>query len=828
MADEKAELEAFHTRCANNMAGSSRVFIGGDFNLDARRYTDTSYSRYYLLKKHFAVMESLGLLFAGPDCPTYYSHGKYNGSTRASILDHGYVAGLKTTSINVLSCSATDHRPVVFSLPIHGGVSSKTRVIQVRDIRNIDSMALCVAIDKHISFNLYELTKVDDVHDVIVKAITLALDELAPIRQVRVKEGCSLYLAGDTRAAMKARDKAAISGSSDYRFLRNQVVRMVRRDKLNSTRKTLARSGNNTKQVWKLAKEAVGLTTSTDVPSSLTATTLNTYYVDKVNMIHDSITPGPLSAVRLTPEPTSKFSFEYPSAGKIASVIRSLKNTGAIGADGICVGVLKKAVDVLASPIAHLVRLSFTTSKVPAGFKLATITPIYKAKGKDPMEPASYRPVAILSALSKVLERIVANTLNAHIVYLLPNSQFGFRANRNSTSAIATVHGSMSALRRSGKLTAVAAYDFSSAFDTVDTCILLAKLDRLGICGKELAWFSNYLDSRYQRVSVNGTMSPYLPVKYGVPQGSILGPVLFLCMVAELPASLPIGLGGSVSYADDIVAYAAGETMGEVKTILEDVSAAIIKYAEAHFLAINPGKTQILWAGHQDGPAVTIGNSEVGEATSVDLLGVGFNKHLKPTPYFKLQLIAARRILGLTRRLMCHFPPNLVAMVSRSLFTGKLSYGLAAVVSPRLSEDEPIQSAVQELQVIINSAARTILRKSRSDHIRVSDLLAKTGLPSLNRLLVRAVALETWRALSTKDSPSGIQSPLLALIGRPGSGGRATRAKASGLLPPPLASKDTLIWSAYQVWNSSADLRMAATLSAAKTAAISLARRAPL
>ncbi len=828
VADERAELEAFHIRCMNHLSTSRKVFIAGDLNLDASRLADTSYSRYNLLKKHFEVMESLGFVFTGPYCPTYYSYGKYNGSTRTSVLDHGYAVGLSTKSVRVLQCASTDHRPVIFSLPVGCMGDNKTRFVHIRDLKKVDTVALCLAIDANIPPDLYELTDVDAVHSAIVKAITTALDKLAPIRQVRIKEGNTLCLGGDTRAAMRARDVAALTNTTQYKLLRNKVVRLVRRDKLLTIRKAAARSEGNAKRVWRLANEAVGLKTTSAVPPTLTATTLNNFYVDKMLKIHDSITPGPISAVKLTPEPISAFSFDYPSAGKIARVIKGLKNTSAVGADDICVDVLKRAVDVLASPIAHLIRLSFASSKVPSGFKLATVTPVYKGKGKDPEDAASYRPVAILSALSKVLERVVARSLNAHLSHLLPNDQFGFRENRNSTAAIATVHGSMSAFRNMNNATAVAAYDFSSAFDTVDTSVLLTKLDRLGIRGNELHWFENYLCSRYQRVSANGTLSSYLPVRYGVPQGSILGPILFLCMVAELPASLPVGLGGSVGYADDVVAFAVGRTAQEVKKTLEDVSAAIINYASAHFLAINPSKTQVLWAGHQEVPAVTVGDSTVSEATYVDLLGVKFNKNLKPIPYFKLQLAAARKILGLTCRLMCHLPPDLVAMVSRSLFAGKLGYGLATAARPRFSEADQVQSAVQELQVVINSAARAILRRKQADCIPVSRLLAKTGLPSLNRLLVKSVALEAWRAVCVKDGPGGTPSPLAVLIGNPGQGTRATRANTAGLLPPPRTGKDTLVWSAYQAWNHSADLRAATTLSAARTAASALANLAPL
>ncbi len=185
VASEGAELEAFHTRCANNVSRSAKVFIGGDFNLDSSRLQDPSYCRHHLLKKHFAVMESLGLLFAGPYQPTYYSYGKYNGFTRTSVLDHGYVAGLTTKSVNILKCATTDHRPVIFSLPIGVNKGSKVKLTQVRDLRKVDTATLCLAIDAHIPADLYELSEVDTVHDIIVRAITIALDELAPIRPVR-------------------------------------------------------------------------------------------------------------------------------------------------------------------------------------------------------------------------------------------------------------------------------------------------------------------------------------------------------------------------------------------------------------------------------------------------------------------------------------------------------------------------------------------------------------------------------------------------------------------------------------------------------------------
>ncbi len=825
--DERAALMSFYQRCVTNLSKSRRIFVGGDFNLDVSRRCDLTYSRASLLREHFENMESLGMSFVGPDSPTYFSYGKYNGSTRSSILDYAYTAGIVPVNVNVLDYAATDHRPVIYSLSSPHSRNG-TKSISLRNLKNVTTAQLCLSVDGYLPANLYSIGDVNAVHEAIVSAITRALDDLSPLRTVMVKEGNTLSLAGDTLATMRARDKAAKSDMICYRSLRNKVARLVRRDRINSVRKSVMSSGVDAKKMWKIAKESVGMDTSPSVPPSLSATKLNSFYINKVESIRSSISPAPLLSATLPFSPT-RFSFKYPHAGKVARIIKGLKNTSALGADGISVQVLKRAADVLSAPLAHLIQVSFNTNRVPDAFKLATITPVFKGHGKDPNEAGSYRPVAILPAISKVLEKVVADALSTHLEQILPAEQFGFRPNRNCAAAIATAHGAMSMAKFGGMVSALAAYDFSSAFDTVDSTIMTTKLDRLGIQGKPNLWFKDYLTNRFQRVSSNGTMSSYLPVKYGVPQGSILGPLLFLAMVAELPAalSIPPDLGCTVGYADDIVAIARGKSEDDVKQILEDTSKTIISYATSHYLAINPSKTQIMWTGTNNGPSLTIGDSTVSGSTSINLLGVGFNKLLRPVPFMISQAKSARKILGITRRMLRHLPPNMVAKISGVLFTGKLGYGLAAAVPPRLIEEDPINGGVQELQTIVNTAARCILRKKLTDKVSVQTLLAQTGLPSINRLAVRSAALESWRAIQSNNN-NRHDNPLGHLIGNPGSGTRATRANTRGLLPPPTTTKDTLAWSAYKIWNSCEDLRLATSLTAAKKAASCLARSAPL
>ena len=203
-----------------------------------------------------------------------------------------------------------------------------------------------------------------------------------------------------------------------------------------------------------------------------------------------------------------------------------------------------------------------------------------------------------------------------------------------------------------------------------------------------------------------------------------------------------------------------------------------------------------------------MGEASVSGSTSVELLGVAFNRALRPTPYLSSQLTAAKRLLGVTKRLLRHLPAHLVAKISAALFIGKLGYGLAAAVPLRLVEEDPIHAGVQQIQVVVNTAARCILGKKLSDKISITQLLSSTGLPSINRLAVRSVALETWRAMVSETS----STPLADLLCCRRMDTRATRARDSGLLPPPCVPKNTLVWSAYRTWNYCSDLRSAKTL----------------
>ncbi len=255
----------------------------------------------------------------------------------------------------------------------------------------------------------------------------------------------------------------------------------------------------------------------------------------------------------------------------------------------------------------------------------------------------------------------------------------------------------------------------SSAFDTIDVDLLCTRLEELGVSGTANHWFRSYLTGRKQRVSAHGNVSEAISVSHGVPQGSILGPILFLTMMAGFPdfVSIEGSSGGTVGYADDICCWVTADSDTGAKSELERISSRLLQYAAAHKLAVNEAKTRIMWIQATAGPDVRVGDVMVEDSTSLDLLGVSFNKRLKSTPYLKSQASATRRIQGAITALGRHLPSSYVTKIARTLVLGKTGYGVAATVPPRFRESDPVCPTVSALQVAINEVASAAIGATR-------------------------------------------------------------------------------------------------------------------
>jgi hypothetical protein len=471
------------------------------------------------------------------------------------------------------------------------------------------------------------------------------------------------------------------------------------------------------------------------------------------------------------------------------------------------------------------------------------VIPIHKGKGKNTADPASYRPVSILPALSKVLELVVKADLESHFakVGALPNTQFGFRPGRSCTAALATAQAKWIQGSQEGNVVGILAFDLTAAFDTVDKAQLLPKLAALGIKGSALAWFTSYLSGGKQCIDWNGTRSSLSEVKFGVRQGSILGPILYLVLVADMPDCLGIGEEDNSGYADDTAIWAVGRDLASVRALLEERADAFARFATGNGLILNAAKTQLMLGGNIKNRdvasfSVLVDGIKVSPAKEMELLGVKFDNNFTTAPHDISVAKSARQRATLIARLAHHLPRGeYLRQLARGLVIGKISFAMAAVVAPRLGNGEALPSAAyKSVQVAINDVARSITGRKRTDHVKIPSLLYWAGLPSVNELAVRAVAMESWKANHSSDGKNGGRNPIGKFIfpATPITSNidtsRTTRSRTAGIIHIPLREANTFAIHAANVWNSSLELREAPTRHAASAVAKLLAKSAPI
>ena len=421
----------------------------------------------------------------------------------------------------------------------------------------------------------------------------------------------------------------------------------------------------------------------------------------------------------------------YPAARQInvsqdgvLKLLQNLKTNKATGPDAVPARILKDLAVEISPILALIFQQSLDTGHVPSDWRIANISPIHK-KG-DKSTPSNYRPVSITSICSKLIEHILFTNIMEHYDNnnILTDLQHGFRPGRSCESQLLiTTHDLRKSLDNKEQVDAVI-LDFSKAFDRVPHQRLLLKLRHYGIQGSLLEWIENFLTQRTQRVVVDGESSEWVPVSSGVPQGTVLGPLLFLTFINDLPS----GISSKIRlFADDCLMYRSITNMHDSDKLQEDLN-ILHEWSNKWQMEFNTAKCHTMRISLRR--SITnpyyqyqLGGKLLSEVSDHPYLGVMLSNNMSWQKHIANITARANRMLGLINRNLRGTSQKLRQQAYTSLVRPHLEY-CSTIWNPFSQKD------INKIEIIQRRAARFVLHRYHHRE-SVSAMIRDLKWPSL-------------------------------------------------------------------------------------------------
>ena len=688
----KDQFEEDITSRLSMISNIGDTILAGDVNMDLLRINENNN-----VAKFYESIVSCGLI-PSISQPTHIFTCRDSGLPSATLIDNIFASNPNYLKAGIINLDVSDHLPIIVVYDKYFTGENKAEKVKYRII---NEFTIAKFIDEFSKINLYN--SISPYHDcntsikILDEIIFSVFDKCCPLKSKisSPKDQRSPWLSREVKQLLKLRHdffnlmrRGAIE-TSDYNAFRNSVTSVIRTAKAEYHKSLFRNIRDNAKKTWRAINNVLKPARSINIKiiksviyndmewedDSAICNAFNDHFVSVGGKINDCYGNDRIQCTVQEATPNSIF-LSWVTESEVSRIILALKDKNC-NISAYPNKILKSIHRLVAPIIAHIINVSFMSGVFPQCMKSARVVPIFKSG--DERDVGNYRPISVLPVLSKIFERTMYNRVISFMekYNILSKSQYGFRRGLSTSQAIMD---NLSFIYRNldqGKPVLSLFLDFKKAFDCVEHKILLLKLYMYGIRGAAYRWFESYLSNRDQYTSVNGVNSSKSHITHGVPQGSILGPVLFLIFINDLPNVN--SFFKFTLFADDSTVSCAFEDHDNefIARTIEQQLIPINKWLVINRLTVNHSKTVFIAFSHRKEfniRPIKFGNHYINQTSSTKFLGLTIDSHLKFDSHINNICNKTSKTVGILFKLNKFMPLEILKSIYQSLITPYLTY----------------------------------------------------------------------------------------------------------------------------------------------------------